>query len=127
MEVADAPTRGLHYASVRPQTLPSRPVSSTRISTLVKPSGDAAFALPDLYEFLETEEFVLRNAPPALIFNETNLSPIVEAVFGAFPNEERGKQFPKDYMDVFRPEASDPAVEHWFNAHNPSDNRSRSC
>ena len=66
-------------------------------------------------EILQSQrQFVLRDAPPAFIFNETKLSSIVEAVFGAFPTEEFADQFVRDYMDVYRPDTVDPAVEHWF-------------
>lgn len=70
----------------------------------------------DAYDdiFQSQRQFVLRDAPPALVFNETKHLPIVEAVFGAFPTEERAQLFREDFVDVFRPEVADLAVEHWF-------------
>ncbi|MHA1564839.1 MAG: hypothetical protein ACTSX7_05950 [Alphaproteobacteria bacterium] len=81
-----------------------------------QPEFGFGLSVRDAYDdiFQSQYQFVLRDAPPALIFNETKLSPIAETVFGAFPTEERAQQFPRDYADVFRPEAADLAVEHWF-------------
>ena len=69
-------------------------------------------AYEDIYQ--SQRQFVLRDSRPVLIFNDTKLSPIVEAVFGAFPSEERAKDFLQSYDDVFRPVAADLDVEHWF-------------
>ena len=68
-------------------------------------------AYKDIYQ--SQRQFVLRDSRPALIFNDTTLSPIVEAVFGAFPREERAKNFLQSYVDVFQPLTADIDVEHW--------------
>ena len=69
-------------------------------------------AYEDIYQ--SQRQFVLRDTRPTLIFNDTQLSPIIEAVFGAFPPEERAKDFRQSYVDVFRPLAEDLDVRHWF-------------
>ena len=69
-------------------------------------------AYEDIYQ--SQRQFALRDGRPALMFNDTKLSPIVEAVFGAFPREERAKDFLQSYVDVFQPLAADLGVEHWF-------------
>ena len=69
-------------------------------------------AYRDIYQ--SQRQFVLRDSSPALIFNETPHSPIAEAAFGAFPREERARDFLQSYIDVFRPEAGDLEVKHWF-------------
>ena len=69
-------------------------------------------AYRDIYQ--SQRQFVLRDSRPVLTFNDTQLSPIVEAVFGAFPREERAQDFLQSYVDVFRPVAVDLDVEHWF-------------
>ena len=66
----------------------------------------------DIYQ--SQHQFVLRDSSTALFFNDTKLSPIVEAVFGAYPREERAEDFSQSYIDVFRPVAADLDVEHWF-------------
>lgn len=69
-------------------------------------------AYEDIYQ--AQRQFLLRDNPPTLIFNDTQLSPIVEAVFGAFPCEEEAQDFHKSYVHVFRPDAVDLNAEHWF-------------
>jgi hypothetical protein len=64
--------------------------------------------------FRTERQFVLRDAPLALIFNETKLSPLVETVFGVFPIDDNAQSFRDDFVYVFRPETIDPAAEHWF-------------
>ena len=59
----------------------------------------------DIYQ--SQHQFVLRDSRTALFFNDTKLSPIVEAVFGALPREERAEDFSQSYNDVFRPVAAD--------------------
>ena len=69
-------------------------------------------AYEDIYQ--SQRQFVLRDSPPTLLFNDTQFSPIVETVFGAFPCEEKAQDFLKSYVDVFRPVTVDLDVEHWF-------------
>ena len=64
--------------------------------------------------FQSQRQFDLRDATPAFVFNETNLSRLVEAIFGAFPTEERAQRFSDAYKEVYRPKVVDPVVEHWF-------------
>ena len=68
-------------------------------------------AYKDIYQ--SQRQFVLRDSRPALIFNETKLIPVVEAVFGAFPREKYAKDFRQAYVDVFQPIVADLDVEHW--------------
>lgn len=81
-----------------------------------RPKFHFGLSVRDAYEdiYRTQRQFVLRDAPPAMIFNETKFSPIVEAVFGAFPTEERAQVFRETFVDVFRPEKADLTVEHWF-------------
>ena len=76
------------------------------------PRFQFGLSLRDAYrDIFQTErQFVLRDAPLALIFNETKLSPLVETVFGAFPTEDNAQLFRDDFASVFRPEEIDPTV-----------------
>ena len=69
-------------------------------------------AYRDIYQ--SQRQFVLRDSRPTLIFRDTKLSPIIEAMFGAFPREEHAEDFSQSYINVFRPVVADLDVEHWF-------------
>ena len=69
-------------------------------------------AYEDIYQ--SRLQFVLRDSSPTLLFNDTELSPFVEAVFGAFPSIEGENEFLQSYVDTFKPLVVDPDVEHWF-------------
>lgn len=69
-------------------------------------------AYRDIYE--SQRQFVLRDPRPSFIFNETALTPIVEAVFGAFPKEAGAEYFAEGYARVFDAKAVDVGPEHWF-------------
>lgn len=60
------------------------------------------------------QQFVLRDEHPSLVFNETKLAPVVEAIFGAFPKDESASNFQKNYIRVFNPVEADVDVEHWL-------------
>jgi hypothetical protein len=81
-----------------------------------RPRFQFGLSVRDAYRdiFRTERQFVLRDAPLALIFNETKLSPLVETVFGAFPTKDNAQLFRDDFVSVFRPEEIDPTVEHWF-------------
>jgi hypothetical protein len=66
----------------------------------------------DIYE--SQRQFVLRDPRPTFIFNETSLTPIVEAVFGAFPIDAGAEHFAESYARIFEAKAVDVAPEHWF-------------
>lgn len=69
-------------------------------------------AYDDIYE--SQRQFVLRDARPSFVFNDTPLTPIVEAAFGAFPKDAGAEHFAKSYERVFEAKAVDLAPEHWF-------------
>lgn len=69
-------------------------------------------AYMDIYQ--SERQFLLRDSTRTLIFNDTQLSPIVETVFGAFPCEVDAQDFAKSYDHVFRPDNVDLNVKHWF-------------
>ena len=76
------------------------------------PRFQFGLSLRDAYRdiFRTERQFVLRDAPLALIFNETGLSPLVETVFGTFPTEDNAQSFRDDFVSVFPPEEIDPTV-----------------
>tara|TARA_R110002073_G_scaffold41638_1_gene117497 strand:- start:544 stop:2742 length:2199 start_codon:yes stop_codon:yes gene_type:complete len=69
-------------------------------------------AYRDIYE--SQRQFILRDKHPSFVFNETKLSPIAEAVFGAFPMDDNAQDFMRAYVEVFEPVAADVGPEHWF-------------
>ncbi len=69
-------------------------------------------AYSDIYE--SKRQFVLRDPRPTFVFNETPLTPIVEAVFGAFPKDAGAEYFAECYGRVFEAKAVDVGPEHWF-------------
>lgn len=76
------------------------------------------FGLPiiDVYRAIyeRQQQFVLRDPRPSFIFNDTALAPIVEAVFGAFPQDKGAEYFAEFYAKVFEATPVDLAPEHWF-------------
>ena len=69
-------------------------------------------AYSDIYD--TQRQFVLRDESPAFTFNETKLTPIVEAIFGAFPARDDLRQFEESYSEVFKPTKVDVSSEHWL-------------
>ena len=73
--------------------------------TTTHPSSVFGLSIIDAYKdiYQSQRQFVLRDSRPALLFTDAALSPIVEAVFGAFPQEAWAESFIKSYIEVFQP------------------------
>lgn len=70
----------------------------------------------DIYQadYEAQHQFVLRKDIPVLLFKEDRLAPLVEAVFGAFPNDEGANYFKNFYEDAYSPKLVAPDPDAWL-------------
>lgn len=70
----------------------------------------------DIYrtDYEAQRQFVLRNDVPALLFEEGVSTPLVEAIFGAFPKDKDANYFKDIYKDVYSPDLVPAGPDVWL-------------